>query len=236
MRSEAGAGGQSKLSNSIRTTVHDLRNLFTVVNAAQQILVRDSDRSRLVVVARSLELVARDGIALTTRLLAQGALESGSRCDPNRTLRNLEAMLVPLGGPRTLIRVEPDAESITIGIGPIDLQAIALELVSNSLAGGSHHVILRCRAVNDNYWLLAVDDGCGCDMDSALVAMVEDRVGGSANGTGLNRIGRTVQEAGGIAKLRSEPGKGCAIGLVFPILAQTESEDAMISEQNQILS
>lgn len=224
---DTGVADTAKLTSEMRAYIHDMRNFFSVVGSAQRMLLRDPDVARLDLIARALEHVARDGIALTTRLLAQTAEAEQKWCDPGKALRDLEVMLVPLGGPRTLIRVETGSDVARIGIGLLDIQAIALEMVSNSLAAGAHRVSLRGHKAAGRYWLLGVDDGRGCDGESALGAFIAEGGIGAAHGSGLNRIGRALREAGGIARIRSEPSKGCAIGLAFPLLVDPEVETAI---------
>lgn len=209
-----------ELSPVMRASVHDLRNLFGIVGSAQRILEGDPDAMRMAMVAQALQLVVRDGIALTTRLLAQSDSREEADCDPARTLRELEVMLIPFGSPRTLIRVEALGPPARVGIGALDLQAIALEIVSNSLKAHARHIALRGRTAGRRYWLLGADDGEGCDWEEARGAFLDDGRQGSAHGSGLARIGRALGRAGSLARMRSLPNKGCVVGLAFELLPE----------------
>lgn len=230
MQTGRGAGS-NEISSDLRACFHDLRNFFAVIGAAHQMLLRKPDSERLSIIAQALELVARDGVALTTRILAQSEAGEDAWCDPGQALRDLQVMLAPLGGPRTLIRVEAEATAALVKLAPMEIQAIALEVVYNALASGAHHLVLRGKTVARRYWLICADDGHGCEIDGASSAFVETGEVGAAHGSGLKRIGQALRRAGGVAMMRSEPRKGCAIGLAFPL---TEASEAWSAQGAQL--
>ncbi|UVI39586.1 sensor histidine kinase [Qipengyuania spongiae] len=209
-----------ELSSTMRTSFHDLRNFFAVVGAAQRMLMRDIDENRLRMIAEALQVVARDGIALTTQVLGQSEDGNPAFCDPGDVLRDLQVLLVPLAGPRMLIRVETDNRPIRVAISYLDLQAITLEIVSNSLAAEARRIRLRGRTVGNRYWVIGIDDGHGCELEEVWTPFIEAEAEG-AHGTGLKRIVRSLHRAGGAAKMRSRPNQGCAIGFAIPIVTDS---------------
>jgi signal transduction histidine kinase len=200
-----------------RKVVHDLRNLFAIISAGKSLLERNPAPARRREVLDAIEEATRQGARLTTALLANCTEQSEPiivdiserlvKLAPMvRVLTNAHVDLAQAAGLPALVRMVPE-----------DFDAVVLEIVSNAVAAGASAVAIRAHVCGDRVWMLVSDNGCG--MSPATLARARRGTDlGLAHGTGLSRIRHFMDRSGGHLRIRSRPGGGSHIGLIFPFL------------------
>jgi signal transduction histidine kinase len=208
-----------------RKIVHDLRNLFAIIGAGTSLLERDPSPARRKEVLFALEEATRQGARLTTDLLANCADKSHpvivdvgerlAKLEPTiRVMTNAQVDLAPLRGHCALVCIVP-----------ADFDAVIVEMVSNAVAAGATAVAIRAHSCGDSVWVLVSDNGCGMSAVTRARAYRGSDLG-MAHGTGLSRIRQFMELSGGDLRIRSRPGGGTQIGLIFPASGNASPEKA----------
>jgi signal transduction histidine kinase len=207
-----------------RKVVHDLRNLFAIIGAGKSLLEREPAPARRKDVLAAIEEATRQGARLTTDLLANCADRSNPTIvDIHERLAKLAPML------RVLTNADLDLAHASgqpgfVRLVPEDFDAVVLEIVSNAVAAGASAVTIRAHTCGEGIWVLVSDNGCG--MSSLTRARAYHGTDlGLAHGTGLSRIRQFMDRSGGDLRIRSRPGGGTQIGLIFPSLPKETSDD-----------
>ncbi|CAN5349889.1 hypothetical protein BH10PSE3_BH10PSE3_12060 [soil metagenome] len=86
-------------------TVHDLRNLFTVIVAARRLLAKDRVSERGETLLAAIEAAAFRGSQLTTNLLARDAREVVQTVDVGARLAGVAPLLLEFSDPWAEVRV-----------------------------------------------------------------------------------------------------------------------------------
>ncbi|WP_425997963.1 hypothetical protein [Caulobacter sp. DWR1-3-2b1] len=87
-----------------RETVHDLRNLFTVIVCARRLLGKDRASERREDLLATIEDAAFRGSQLTTNLLARDVQETAQIVDVGARLAGVAPLLLALADPRIEVR------------------------------------------------------------------------------------------------------------------------------------
>ena len=201
-----------------RETVHDLRNLFTVIVSARRLLGKDRASQRGEDLLAAIEDAAFRGSQLTTNLLARDAQAQAKIIDVGSRLAGVAPLLLALADPWVEVRVAASDRSLPACLAPETFDAAILELVRNARAAiaGKGAISVRVRALGDRIWLTVADTGRGMsplDLQDAPHAFRT----ASANGTGLGRVQHLAGQAGGHVRIRSRAGKGTVISIVLPM-------------------
>jgi signal transduction histidine kinase len=207
-----------------RETIHDLRNLFTIVAAAKSLLDQATER-----VSRS-ELLTAIGDAcirggkLTTSLLAEAVPSHVSTAtDVGARLADLAPMMNVLAEPKLELDLEVGRASAFID--PADFDAAIIELVANARKAEAHTIVLRSRQVGSCLWILVSDDGRGM----AAAALARAQLGhdaGTAHGAGLAGVHRFARGSHGKVLIRSRAFAGTSVALVLPTVSSPQPASA----------
>ncbi|MEM1417971.1 MAG: ATP-binding protein [Myxococcota bacterium] len=203
--------------------VHDVRNLFSVVDTNLHLLQEDGGQGpdTPIVLAEcraALQRGTRSAEALLGMLRA-----APPEVRPGRVDEALDAMLPLLR--RTLpqgIRLATSVESgLVARLYPSGLELAVLNLVANARdampEGGT--ISVSARRSGDHVIVAVADEGRG------IPAAVRDRVfdplfttktGGEGTGLGLTMVGRFASSVGGSVRLESEEGQGTTVSLRLP--------------------
>lgn len=206
-----------------RKVVHDLRNLFAIIGAGKSLLERDPAPARRKEAFAAIEEATRQGARLTTDLLANCTGQTDPMIvDVDQRLAKLAPMI------RVLTNAHVDfanatGQPVLARMVPEDFDAVLLEIVSNAVAAGATVVVIRAHSCGDGAWMLVSDNGCGMSPATRARAYRGADLG-LAHGTGLSRIRQFMERSGGHLRIRSRPGGGTQIGLIFPPLPKAEPD------------
>lgn len=208
-----------------RKIVHDLRNLFAVIGAGKSLLERDPTLAQRKEVLAAIDEATCQGARLTTDLLANCASHSrAASVNIGECLTKLAPMIRVLTTAN--VSVEPaSGHSAFVHMAPADFDGVIVEMVSNAVAAGATTVTIRVRACGDQVWVLVSDNGCGMSPTTRARAYRGSDLG-MAHGTGLSRIRQFMDLSGGDLRIRSRPGGGTQIGLIFPTSVSASGEGA----------
>ncbi|MBL0418789.1 response regulator [Ramlibacter sp. AW1] len=208
---------------------HDFNNALMVIGGNLHLLHRtvpEGARRYLDAIGRAVQSSAQ----LTRQLLAfsrrQALAPENVRLQER--LPELEDLLVPTLGAQVQLSIDVDPATPPIHVDASELELALINLAVNARDamddGGSF--ILRAGptpapAGADGEWVLveAVDSGQG--MDPAVAARAFDpffttKPAGKGTGLGLSQVYGLCERAGGRAELRSAPGRGTRVRLLFP--------------------
>ncbi len=204
--------------SSHRETVHDLRNLFTVIVAARRLLGRDRASERGEDLLAAIEDAAFRGSQLTTNLLARDVHEAVQTVDVGDRLAGVAPLLLALADPWVEVRVAASRRPLPARLAPETFDAAILELVRNAQAAmtGKGAITVRVRALGNHIWLTVADTGRGMS-PLALQGALHAFETASAHGTGLGRVQHLAKQAGGHVRIRSRAGHGTVISIVLPM-------------------
>lgn len=206
-----------------RKVIHDLRNLFAIIGAGKSLLERDPPPARRREVLAAIEEATRQGAQLTTDLLASCADQSQPVIvDAGERLAKLTPMMRVLTSAQVNLAQSNRRKPLLVRMVPADFDAVILELVFNAAAAGASSVTIRSRTCDDRVWTIVSDNGCGMSPATLARARRGDDLG-LAHGTGLSRIRQFMEMSGGHLRIRSRPGLGTQIGLVFPLASKIGS-------------
>jgi signal transduction histidine kinase/CheY-like chemotaxis protein len=206
---------------------HDFNNLLTVINGNAEVLrtrSSNSDSSLVEEIARAGEQAA----SLTRQLLTfsrKGVVAPRVLC-PNATIASLRRMLGRLIGDRIELIADLDETAGSIRIDPGQLEQVLVNLAINARDampnGGS--LILRTRGRPGHVRIEVIDTGTG--MDKATLTRVFEpffttKPDGEGTGLGLATVKSIVEQAGGTIDVLSEPGRGAAFTIEFPLSEDT---------------
>lgn len=201
---------QSLHNLSQREAIHDLRNLFGVIASARRLAQVAPERCRDQWLA-AIDAAAARGGEVTNHLLGAGPHPGGERLDLHACLMRLAPQLSALTDPAALEFHTVPGPSARLTVAT--LEAIVIELVRNARRAGARRLRLRLRAHARSSWLILADDGLGLSRARLEAAR---RTDGGVQGSGLPRILRAVEAAGGRVRLHSRPGAGAVLALIFP--------------------
>jgi PAS domain S-box-containing protein len=206
---------------------HDFNNLLTVINGNAEVLQTRSsnhDSSLIDEIARAGEQAA----SLTRQLLTfsrKGVVAPRVLC-PNATIASLRRMLGRLIGDRVELIADLDETAGFIRIDPGQLEQVLVNLAINARDampnGGT--LTLRTRGRPGHVRIEVIDTGAGMDKATqarAFEPFFTTKPDGEGTGLGLATVKSIVEQAGGTIDVLSEPGRGAAFSIEFPLSEDT---------------
>ncbi|MEG9524189.1 MAG: MASE4 domain-containing protein [Hyphomicrobiales bacterium] len=233
---------------------HDFNNLLTIIVGNLDMIVRKPDDPRRVErLATSAMTAAKRGAEVTEKLLSfsRRQVVRPETVNPNRLLKDFQALLKRAVGETVEIRFDLDASLDPVRLDPGQFESAVLNLAVNArdaMPGGGVLTVRTCNAHLDAheivdrpdlrpgpYVLVAVSD-TGQGMDAATLGRAFEpffttKDVGKGTGLGLSQVYGFVRQAGGHAQIKSEVGSGTSIELYLPRsaekAAEVRSENAM---------
>lgn len=206
---------------------HDFNNLLTVINGNAEVLrnrTASPDSALIEEIARAGEQAA----SLTRQLLTfsrKGVVAPRVLC-PNATIVSLRKMLARLIGDRVQLIADLDETAGSIRIDPGQLEQVLVNLAINARDampnGGS--VTFRTRSRAEHVRIEVIDTGTGMDKPTlarAFEPFFTTKPDGEGTGLGLATVKSIVEQAGGTIDVHSEPGRGAAFTIEFPLSEDT---------------
>lgn len=215
---------------------HDFNNLLTVILNCLDLLgarVKDTALSRLIETAQR---AAERGALLTRQLLTFGRGQSlaPETLAMNDVLGDMKALLQRSAGREIQLSVDVAPGLPVVHLDKGQLEAAVLNLVCNSRDampnGGRIRVTATLQQVADPaqpdtaprtcVCLLVEDTGEGIPLEQqarVLEPFFTTKPVGRGSGLGLSQVFGFTTQSGGFLLLDSEPGKGTAVTLCFPV-------------------
>jgi CheY-like chemotaxis protein len=222
---------------------HDFNNLLMVmIGRADLLLVQMKEGDPALKAIEEIQKAAWRAASLTRQLLA---FSRKQRLEPkilnlNHSVADMEKMLRRLIGEHITMTVETDPQLGNIKADPGGIEQVLMNLCVNardampnggsiniSTAGAEFDVPFPMRhgtLAPGRYLLLAVSD-TGAGMDSATQARIFEpffttKEPGKGTGLGLSTVYGIVQQSGGAVSVYSEPGRGTAFKIYFPVVEE----------------
>jgi PAS domain S-box-containing protein len=217
---------------------HDFNNLLTAIQGNTQLLLMDLEEGNpLREEAEDIDAAARRAAELTGQLLAFSRRQpSRARVvDLNEVVRDTERMLRRLIGEDVALLTEPAAELRPVRCDPGQVSQVLVNLAVNARdampQGGT--LTIRTRDVpmppsrpgaeadegGAGVLLEVCDTGVGMDeatRDRAVEPFFTTKPAGKGTGLGLSTVYGIVHGAGGVLRIRSEPGEGTRVQAFLP--------------------
>lgn len=206
---------------------HDINNLMTVVAGHAELVLEELPHgSPFAPDVREIRSAGLRAASLTDHLLTfsrqQGT--SPAHLDLGRLLRTLEPAIHESVGPSIDVSLDVAPGAAQILADPAQIERMIHQLVANAAAampdGG--RLALAVRDHDDDRVALTVTD-TGVGMSPDVVAYIFDpffttRPPGDGSGLGLALVHGIVEERGGSVEVRTAPGEGTAMTVLFPRL------------------
>ena len=226
---------------------HDFNNLLHVVNMNLELVSLYAKEEKVKPVVDRAKSAARRGARLTNQLLSfarsQSLLPKVTRV--NQLLLGMKDLLEISVGSGVEVVMDLCDEDPTVVLDPSQLEMAVLNLAVNSKdampEGGKLTITTGTRFLDEDsdlpegdYVLLTVAD-TGVGIPPNILPKVFDpffttKPVGRGTGLGLSQVYGFARQSGGIARVRSEPGRGTTVDMVFP-QADSESEQVDVSAQ-----
>ncbi|WP_454884177.1 sensor histidine kinase [Sphingomonas oryzagri] len=214
-----------------REAVHDLRNLFGIVQSASRLLETTTDADRRGLLLSAIAGAADRG-ATVSRLLLRTPWPDIRCFDLNDRLRAMQPMLAALAAGPSRFTLDLAPQAIPLRADLDDFEASLIELVTNGCAAhdGGSRITIRTRVHDDKIWLMVVD---GEQLFDPAVMRGAWRGLSTNSGIGLSRVTRFAGSTSGRFRLwRSHP-HGAAAVLILPLAAATSAPPRQsISKEN----
>ena len=202
---------------------HDFGNLLAVVQNSAHLLEQIAPQTRDTTALASLRKAVESGTRLTRQLL------TFSRRQPlnpqvislQRTLPSMADLLKTTAGSRVALGVHVAPDTPPVEVDPNELEMALINLVANArdALNRTGHIEILARA-EPGYAVVSVSDG-GQGIAPEILARVFEQVfttkpAGSGTGLGLSQVYGFCRQAGGEAKVESDPGVGTTVSLYLP--------------------
>jgi signal transduction histidine kinase len=209
---------------------HDLKNILNPLSMHAQIVQRAIARNDDAQAKQSVEemhAVIRRGVETVERLRAfsrQSPEARAQKVDINVLVREAAAIARPRMSSRAvaLSRIVEELGEVPPVLARADeVVAAVVNLVVNAIDAmpGGGTITLRTATSDDRASITVIDTGPGMtpEVQSRVFEPFFTTKGADGTGLGLAMVFATMQRHGGSVSLETEPGKGAAFTLSFPI-------------------
>jgi signal transduction histidine kinase/CheY-like chemotaxis protein len=226
---------------------HDFNNLLHVVNMNLELVSLYAKEEKVKPVVDRAKSAARRGARLTNQLLSFARSQSlvPKLTQVNQLLLGMKDLLEISVGSGVEVEMDLCEEEAAAVLDPGQLEMAILNLAVNSRdampQGGKLKVTTGTRFLDDDrdlppgdYVLVSVSD-TGSGIPATVLPKVFDpffttKPVGSGTGLGLSQVYGFARQSGGIARIRSNEGKGTTVEMLFPE-ADADTEGAMLPSQ-----
>ncbi|WP_253261865.1 response regulator [Ramlibacter montanisoli] len=212
---------------------HDFNNLLHVVNMNLELVSLYAKEEKVKPVVERAKSAARRGARLTNQLLSfarsQSLMPRLTRV--NQLILGMKDLLEISVGSGIEVEFDLCEEDATVMLDASQLEMAVLNLAVNSRdampQGGKLKISTGTRFLDDDrdlgegdYVLLTVSD-TGSGIPANVLPKVFDpffttKPVGSGTGLGLSQVYGFARQSGGLARIRSEEGKGTTVEMLFP--------------------
>ncbi len=226
---------------------HDFNNLLTIIIGNLDMIVRKPENpQRVERLATSAMTAARRAAEVTEKLLSfsRRQLVRPETVNPNRLLKDFQALLRRAVGETVEIRFDLDAVLDPVRLDPGQFESAVLNLAVNARDAMPNGGVLTVKTCNGHldaaeipdrpdlqpgaYVLVSVTDtGQGMEAatrNRAFEPFFTTKDVGKGTGLGLSQVYGFVRQAGGHAQIKSEVGRGTSVELYLPRSAERAAE------------
>ncbi|SAK61079.1 ATP-binding protein [Caballeronia ptereochthonis] len=221
---------------------HDFNNLLNVIMANAELLVRLSDDERVRKMAATIKRATERGGKLTAQLLTFSRTSNLDLKAVNvaSLLQGMRDIISISLGSAIAFSTHTDSEDLWTRADANQLELAVLNLAINARDampdGGRLSIRADERPAPDEtlatgrYVVVSVSDS-GTGIEPGVLSRVFDpffttKPVGKGTGLGLSQVYGIARQAGGIARVESEPGKGTTVEMWLPLAAK-EAPDAV---------
>jgi signal transduction histidine kinase/ActR/RegA family two-component response regulator len=213
---------------------HDFNNLLHVVNMNLELVSLYAKEEKVKPVVDRAKSAARRGARLTNQLLSFARSQSllPKMTLVNQLLVGMKDLLEISVGSGVEVKFDLCEEAAAVVVDPSQLEMAVLNLAVNSRdampEGGVLHITTGTRWLEEDerdlpagdYVVLAISD-TGEGIPQPVLPKVFDpffttKPVGQGTGLGLSQVYGFARQSGGVARIRSEEGKGTTVELWFP--------------------
>jgi signal transduction histidine kinase/ActR/RegA family two-component response regulator len=213
---------------------HDFNNLLHVVNMNLELISLYAKEEKVKPVVDRAKSAAKRGAKLTSQLLSFARSQSllPKLTHVNALLIGMKDLLEISAGPGITVELELCDERAAVIVDPSQLEMAVLNLAVNSRDAMGEGGVLKISTCTQNrvqdeaqlkhgdYVVVSVTD-TGKGIPAALLSKVFDpffttKPMGSGTGLGLSQVYGFARQSGGVAYIRSEPGRGTTVDMYFP--------------------
>jgi signal transduction histidine kinase/ActR/RegA family two-component response regulator len=226
---------------------HDFNNLLHVVNMNLELVSLYAKEEKVKPVVERAKSAARRGARLTNQLLSfarsQSLLPKLTRV--NQLLLGMKDLLEISVGSGVEVELDLCEEDATVVLDPSQMEMAILNLAVNSRdampQGGKLKITTGTRYLDEDrdlpagdYVLVSVTDS-GEGIPGNILPKVFDpffttKPVGRGTGLGLSQVYGFTRQSGGLARIRSEEGKGTTVEMLFPE-ADGDADEQIASKQ-----
>jgi signal transduction histidine kinase/ActR/RegA family two-component response regulator len=230
---------------------HDFNNLLHVVNMNLELVSLYAKEEKVRPVVDRAKSAARRGARLTNQLLSfarsQSLLPKLTRV--NQLINGMKDLLEISVGSGIEVEFDLCEEDASVVLDPSQLEMAILNLAVNSRdampEGGKLKITTGTRFLDDDrdlpegdYVLLSVTDS-GSGIPANVLPKVFDpffttKPVGRGTGLGLSQVYGFARQSGGVARIRSEEGRGTTVEMLFPEADAQADEDIVVRQQPAI--
>ena len=230
---------------------HDFNNLLHVVNMNLELVSLYAKEEKVKPVVERAKSAARRGARLTNQLLSfarsQSLMPRLTRV--NQLILGMKDLLEISVGSGIEVEFDLCEEDATVMLDASQLEMAVLNLAVNSRdampQGGKLKITTGTRFLDDDrdlgegdYVLLTVSD-TGSGIPHNVLPKVFDpffttKPVGSGTGLGLSQVYGFARQSGGLARIRSEEGKGTTVEMLFPEADADAEEVSAVRQQAAI--
>lgn len=234
------------LGRASQSIAHDLRNVFTVVNACTADLAEEMHGRKALARVMEIANASDRGVSIVNDLLMTGRKNTvDGPVDLGDVVQHLSPLLQRLTGPRVKLRLECGPTPVRASIDRTSVLQILMNLVVNATEAieGPGNISVSCERITTSTpsepsgsfaVLTVVDDGPGIPADVAA-RMFESGYstkGLDHSGLGLATVWRIVQRWGGRISVDSAEGRGTTVRIELPLreVASVRSAAVVLSD------
>ncbi len=230
---------------------HDFNNLLHVVNMNLELVSLYAKEEKVKPVVERAKSAARRGARLTNQLLSfarsQSLMPRLTRV--NQLILGMKDLLEISVGSGVEVEFDLCEEEATVMLDASQLEMAILNLAVNSRdampEGGKLKISTGTRFLDDDrdlpegdYVLLSVTDA-GSGIPAGILPKVFDpffttKPVGRGTGLGLSQVYGFARQSGGVARIRSEEGKGTTVEMLFPE-ADADAEEVSVARQQSAI-
>jgi CheY-like chemotaxis protein/two-component sensor histidine kinase len=210
---------------------HDFNNLLHVINMNLELVSLYAKEEKVKPVVERAKSAARRGSRLTGQLLSFARSQSllPKHTHVNALLLGMRDLLEISVGSAVEVEMELCEQPVAVVLDPSQLEMAVLNIAVNSrdaMPEGGRLKISTCPATAEgdvppgDYVMVSVTD-TGVGIPPHLLSKVFDpffttKPLGQGTGLGLSQVYGFTRQSGGVARIRSEPGKGTMVEMLFP--------------------
>jgi signal transduction histidine kinase/ActR/RegA family two-component response regulator len=227
---------------------HDFNNLLHVVNMNLELVSLYAKEEKVKPVVERAKSAARRGARLTNQLLSFARSQSlvPKLTRVNALILGMKDLLEISVGSGIEVELDLCEEEATVVLDPGQLEMAVLNLAVNSRdampEGGKLKIATGTRYLDDDadlpegdYVLVSVSD-TGSGIAASVLPKVFDpffstKPMGRGTGLGLSQVYGFSRQSGGVARIRTEAGKGTSVEMLFPQADAEATEESVARQQ-----